>query len=39
VITASDEQNQIVAQVAKDGTGLLQMVITAGGATSTVLRQ
>jgi hypothetical protein len=40
VISASDEQNLIVAQVAKDGTGLLQMVITVGGgATSTALRQ
>jgi hypothetical protein len=38
VITASDEQNQIVAQVAKDGTGLLRMVITAGGTTSTAVR-
>jgi len=39
VITASDEQNQIVAQIAKDGTGLLQLMISAGGATSTALRQ
>jgi len=39
VITASDEQNQIVAQVAKDGSGLLKMVIQAGGTTSTAVRQ
>ena len=39
VITASDEQNQIVAQIAKDGSGLLKMVIQAGGSTSTVVRQ
>lgn len=39
VITASDEQNQIVAQVAKDGTGLLKMVVNAGASTSTSVRQ